>query len=199
MKYYDVQQKSQEWFDLRLGKFTASTIKNLFAKKNTQTYQDEINRVVYERFTGNRTEVYVNEAMAYGILMEDVAREKYEMEQMVRVKQAGICIDDSGWMAASPDGFVEDGLLEIKCPQPATMITYLLNQTIPDKYIYQINLQLYLAEKEWCDFVAYNHNFPLLIIRYNRDEKIIKAILDEVDIAKEQVIKTLTKIKEQIT
>lgn len=199
MKYYDVQQKSQEWFDLRLGKFTASTIRNLFAKKNTQTYQDEINRVVYERFTGNRTEVYVNEAMAYGILMEEVAKEKYEMEQMVKVKPAGIYIDDTEWLAASPDGFVEDGLLEIKCPQPATMITYLLNQTIPDKYIYQINLQLYLAAKEWCDFVAYNHNFPLLIIRYNRDEKIIKAILDEVDIAKEQVIKTLTKIKEQIT
>jgi hypothetical protein len=47
MKHYDIDQNSEEWNALRLGKFTASTFADLFMKKDTKTYKDAIIKVAY--------------------------------------------------------------------------------------------------------------------------------------------------------
>ena len=56
---------------------------------------------------------------------------------------------------ASPDGLVgDDGLVEIKCPATATHIETLLTETVPGKYITQMQAQMACTGRAWCDFVV---------------------------------------------
>ena len=62
---------------------------------------------------------------------------------------------------ASPDGLVgDDGLVEIKCPNTATHIETLLSQSVPAKYLPQIQWQLACTNRQWCDFVSFDPRMP---------------------------------------
>ena len=39
MKFYDIDQNSEEWNEIRIAKFTASMFGDLFSDKKTATYQ----------------------------------------------------------------------------------------------------------------------------------------------------------------
>jgi hypothetical protein len=76
---------------------------------------------------------------------------------------------------ASPDGLVaDDGLIEIKCPQPATHLDTLLGQYVPGKYVHQMQWQMACTGRAWCDFVSYSPAFPdpmrLYVQRVSRDD-----------------------------
>ena len=66
MKFYDIDQNSDDWADLRRGKFTASTFADLFMDKKTATYQKAIIKVAYEIVTGESEESYSNKWMQRG-------------------------------------------------------------------------------------------------------------------------------------
>lgn len=64
--------------------------------------------LLYSTFTGSR-------ATRYGTLMDDVARQEYVAQQRgnghpgLKTKESGLVVSfDNPWMAASPDGLVED-------------------------------------------------------------------------------------------
>lgn len=192
---YIVEQRSPEWFNLRIGKFTASTFKNLFAGSNTQTYKNEIYRVVFERLTKKSPENVVTEYMQRGTELEPEARSVYELETGNNVKESGF-FELNEWIGASPDGLIrEDGLIEIKCPKYSTMIEYMIKNKVPSEYIWQIQGQLWVTERKWCDFVAYHPDLPILIIRVLRDENKIK----ELELAVNQAISEVKKILETIS
>lgn len=192
---YIVEQRSPEWFNLRIGKFTASTFKNLFAGSNTQTYKNEIYRVVFERLTKKSPENVVTEYMQRGTELEPEARSVYELETGNNVKEPGF-FELNEWIGASPDGLIrEDGLIEIKCPKYSTMIEYMIKNKVPSEYIWQIQGQLWVTERKWCDFVAYHPDLPILIIRVLRDENKIK----ELELAVNQAISEVKKILETIS
>lgn len=91
-------------------------------------------------------------------------------------------IENSG---ASPDGLIgSDGLIEIKCPNTATHIEYLLANEVPAEYIPQMKWQLACTKRTWCDFVSYdprlNASNRLFIIRYTPTPQEITAIENEV-------------------
>jgi predicted phage-related endonuclease len=86
---------------------------------------------------------------------------------------------------ASPDGLVgEDGCIEIKCPNTATMLEYIEDRSVPRKYLLQMQWQLACTGRNWCDFVAFDPRLPkhlrLLVIRVPRDESVIAEIAGEV-------------------
>ena len=195
MKYHDIQQNSDDWFLLRLGKFTASTFKNLFAKPTTVAYQKEINRVVFERLTGKVPESFTNDYMQRGTELEPIAREAYEAQKFTVVQNGGFWGDE--WAGCSPDGLVEDqGLLEIKCPAFNTMIDYLLKQKLPSEYYYQVHGQMYITDRQWCDFVAFHPDLPIFILRIERSEEVCMQIQQQIDIAITESEKRLIKLKE---
>jgi len=74
---------------------------------------------------------------------------------------------------ASPDGTIgTDGLVEIKCPNTATHIEYLLSNSAPNNYVFQMYWQMACTGRQWCDFVSYDPRLPedlqLLVVRYHR-------------------------------
>lgn len=174
--FHDVEQGSEEWLSLRMGKFTASMFSDLMASKSTLTYQKAINRVVFERLTNESPESFKSEYMERGNELEPLARERYELESFNDVKNGGF-FSLGDYIGASPDGLIdEDGTNEFKCPSFNTMINYLLKKELPSEYKHQVHGQLYVTGRKWCDFMAYHPKLKPLIIRVERDETIIKEI-----------------------
>jgi hypothetical protein len=82
----------------------------------------------------------------------------------------------------SPDGLLgDDGLLEIKCPaSQAKHLAALRDGSHANEYRWQIQGQLWVTGRQWCDAVSYDPRFPsglqLAITRVQRDEKVIKEL-----------------------
>lgn len=154
------EQRSEVWFACRLGIATASG----FSKVMTSKFEISAQRAEYgielatERITGKRVETHINSAMQHGIDYEDEAALCYSMDSGEDVREVGFCYyDDRRSFGVSPDRMVgEDGILEIKCPQPKTLLKFQKDGKLPTRYIQQIYGQLLVTGRDWCDFYAYH-------------------------------------------
>jgi putative phage-type endonuclease len=196
-----IEQGTPEWFAQRCGKVTASRIADLMAKTKSgwgASRKNYMAQLVAERVTGTVAESYTNAAMQWGIDTEPMARQAYEAANLVTVDEAGFVehpkIKGAG---ASPDGYVGDGLVEIKCPNTATHIDTMLSGKIQDKYIKQMQWQMACTQTAFCDFVSYDPrmgpDLALWVKRVNRDHQMIAdieaAVVDFIQEIDEQVSK----------
>jgi putative phage-type endonuclease len=206
-----IEQRTEEWFQQRLGKVTASRISDVIAKTKTgvsTSRQNYLVQLVSERLTGKKGDSFVNQAMLDGIERESAARALYMLNRDVSVTEVGFfdhpVINNSG---ASPDGAVnaeEDGkyagLIEIKCPIETTHTNTLMSKSVPSKYIPQMQWQLACTNASWVDFVSYNPNFPpelqLFIARVDRNQIYISELEVEVEKFLDEVEQTILKLKE---
>lgn len=193
-------QGSIEWLAARVGKVTASRVADVIATTKTGYGASRANymaELIAERLTGQPAERYTNAAMAHGTATEPEARDLYAFMVDAEVEQVGLVehptVADSG---ASPDGLVgDDGLVEIKCPNTATHIETLLGQTVPAKYVTQMQWQMACTGRQWCDFASYDPRLPesmrIFIQRVERDEEYIAWLETE-------VTKFLTELDEKV-
>jgi hypothetical protein len=184
-----IEQGTEEWFNARLGKVTASRVADVIAKTKSgySTSRDNyLAQLVCERLTNTKADSFTNSAMQWGTETEPLARAAYEGVRDVLVDEVGFIphpfIKDAG---ASPDGLVGDaGMLEIKCPNTSTHIETLLDQKVPSKYNTQMQWQMACADREWCDFVSFDSRMPeglqIFVKRVFRDDDYIKTLETEV-------------------
>lgn len=191
-----IEQGSPEWFAMRAGKVTASKVSDVMSAITTAGYKNYLADLVVERLTGNKTESFTNAAMQWGVDQEPIARAEYEVKTGNFVDQIAF-VDHPTIVnfGCSPDGLVgDDGLIEIKCPNTATHIDYVMQDKVPTKYIPQIQCQLAVTGRKWCDFVSFDPRLPdglqILIVRLERDNEYIEKLearvvkfLDEVNSA----------------
>ena len=199
-----MEQKSEEWFKARLGKVTASRVADVLAKTKTGVSASRANyltELVVERLTGQQAELYMNDAMQWGTDTEPQARMAYEAHKSVLVDEVGF-IDHSSiaMFGCSPDGLVgDDGLIEIKCPNSKTAIETILSGKAPSKYIPQMQTQMAVTGRAWCDFVSFDPRLPedlqLFVVRVNRDDEYIANLEKEVSAFLQEVDETVTKLK----
>jgi putative phage-type endonuclease len=207
-----IEQRTDEWFQQRLGKVTASRISDVIAKTKTgvsTSRQNYLIQLVSERLTGKKGDSFVNQAMLDGIEREAAARELYEKTKGVSVTEVGFfdhpIIKNSG---ASPDGAVnaeEDGkyvgLIEIKCPIETTHTNTLMSKSVASKYMPQIQWQMASVSPnvKWVDFISFNPNFPdtmqLFVARVDRDDTYIAELESEVIKFLDEVDQTILKLK----
>ena len=206
-----IEQRTEEWFQQRLGKVTASRISDVIAKTKTgvsTSRQNYLIQLVSERLTGKKGDSFVNQAMLDGIERESLARQLYMQTRGVSVTEVGFfdhpIIKNSG---ASPDGAVnaeEDGkyagLIEVKSPIETTHTNTLMSKSVPSKYIPQMQWQLACTGAKWVDFISYNPNFPdtmqLFVARVERDNDYIAELEAEVIKFLDEVEQTILKLKE---
>lgn len=184
-----MEQRTDEWYAARLGKVTASRVADVVAKTKSGYSASRDNymaELICERLTGTRGEFFPSAAMVWGTEQEPRARAAYEAAQGVLVEETGFVlhalIDDAG---ASPDGLVgDDGLVEIKCPNTATHLEFLLTSKIPDKYVTQMMWQMLCTGRKWCDYVSYDPRLPehmqLKIVRVVADQVLMTQLENEV-------------------
>lgn len=184
MKILNVEQRSKEWFEARLGVITGSRAKNIF-RSNNLSFLDEL---IAERMTGIIEESFTSRAMEHGILFEPEALKTYNERTNSNAQEVGFCIHDNyDWLAVSPDALIfEDNIavggVEIKCPSSKKHVEYIRQNKIPNEYKHQVLHYFIVIETlEFLDFVSYDPRFKqrdLHVVRVTRDE--IKEELKEV-------------------
>jgi putative phage-type endonuclease len=184
-----MEQGSDAWFNIRIGKVTASRVADVLAKTKTgysTTRDNYMAQLVCERLTGQKSESFTNAAIQHGVETEAYARAAYEALYDVLVDEVGFVSHPTIEMAgASPHGLVgDDGLIEIKCPNTATHIETLLSESVPNKYFTQMQFQIACTGRKWCDFVSFDNRLPselqMFVKRVPRDDVYIKLIEDEI-------------------
>lgn len=182
-------QGSPEWFAQRRGKVTASRVADVIAKTKSGWGASRKNyaaQLIAERLTGKTSESYSNAAMQWGTETEPDARAAYEFYTDADVELIGFADHPTIEMTgASPDGLVGDvGMVEIKAPNTATHIDTLLGQTVPKKYITQMQWQMACCDRQWCDFVSFDPRMPedmrMFVLRVERDRTALLSLEDEV-------------------
>ena len=193
-----IEQGSDAWHQLRLGKVTASRVADILAKTKTgpsASRQNYLIELALQRTTGIIVESYSNAAMEWGVQNEQNARVLYEITTNNFVDTVAFVDHPSiSWFGCSPDGLVSDGgLMEIKCPNSTTHWEYFKSNKPPQKYVIQMQAQMACTGRDWCDFVSFDPRMPersqLLVVRVDRDnafiaemEEQIKQFLSEVEV-----------------
>jgi putative phage-type endonuclease len=177
------EQRSEEWYLAHLGLVTSSNFDTVLSSKSSSGRKTYMMKLLAERMTGIPQTSYSNLAMENGIETEPFAREYYEAIKNIHVEQLGFI--RMGEVGSSPDGLVgDDGMIEIKCPYSSTHLGYILANKMPSSYVPQVQGQLWICERQWCDFISYDPKVksrPFWSIRVERDEDYIKNLSNNVD------------------
>lgn len=189
VKISNAVQGTDEWHQARLGKATASRFGDIIATTRSGYSTSRRNyaaELAIEILTGSRQDFFKSAAMEWGTDTEPVARLHYSLETGNDVEETGFWLHDILPCGASPDGLVgEDGLIEIKCPNTATHIETLASGKVPRQYIAQVQGQLWITDRKWCDFVSFDPRLPenaqMIIIRVERDEQLIRDLEFELE------------------
>lgn len=180
----DIEQGTDEWKELRLGKVTASRLSDVLSKGRgnapSKTRAAYMLQLAAERLTGEPEDSFSNKYMEWGNECEPQARAMYEFDSGNDVEEVAFVIhsDDFG---VSPDGLVgDDGLLEIKCPKTTTQIERYLKGEFPAAYKAQVQGQLLATGCKWCDFVSFDPRISgdaqYFCVRVERDENYIAEL-----------------------
>ena len=195
-----IEQGTDAWLQLRLGKVTASRVADIMAKTKTGVSASRGNYLIelaLQRVTGNIEPMYTNDAMQHGIDEEPYARVAYEVKTGNFVDQIAFVEHPTiEWFGCSPDGLVgNDGLIEIKCPNSATHWATIKDGKPPNKYVIQMQTQMACTNRQWCDFVSFDSRMPersqLFICRVERDQ----TMIDEIEA---EVMKFLSEVESEV-
>ena len=180
-----MEQRSEELYKARKGRFTASQIHKLMGARGLgQTGESYILEVVTQSLGVELLE-FSTYAMQYGTDMEPIAKQYYEAAFQCEIEEHGFIVPD--WCdqtGASPDGLVKgkNKLIEIKCPyNPVNHTKNLLIKSVDDlkanhkEYYWQIQHQLACTGLQVCDFVSFHPEFTginrMIAIEIHRNEK----------------------------
>lgn len=201
MLVHNVRQRTPEWHALRqkysLTASNAQAIGNQGKGLETLVYE-----VLATKYSTAEKDDYSNKDLERGEELEPQARAMYELETGNEVTEVGFVTNEeiSKMGGASPDGLVgDDGLVEIKCFEDVKHFKMTLGDfEIESKYEWQIQMQLLITERKWCDFVAFNPNYKksLLIKRIYPDEVKFEALRVGLKIGEEIINKIEAKNEE---
>lgn len=188
-----IEQRSAEWFKSRLGCVTGSCVDEVLAKPRGKGQGEALTRkklkarLACELMTGKSLDDgYMSWDMQRGIKLEPQARIEYELLTGYDVQSVGFVLHSSvPRFGASPDSYVgTDGILELKCPNQATHLDYVLAGIVPSEYRKQMLAELSCTGRQWVDFVSFHPDMPphlqLFIVRMKRDDVVIAEIEAEV-------------------
>jgi putative phage-type endonuclease len=181
-----MEQQTAEWYAARVGKFTSSRMTDL--KSDRYRWQ-----LALERLTGRSHEPqYQSREMQWGNEHEADAADLYSFLTDRGLEKVGF-IDHPTMprCGASPDRLVvgEKGMVEIKCPASHTHGAYLLGAPIDRGYVLQMQWQMEVAKRDWCDWVSYDPRFEggdippgseIIIRRVERDAALIRTLRSDV-------------------
>jgi len=203
MKKHNMEQKTDEWFHIRKGKITGTTLKAIMGTSKAR--QEAMYEIIAERLTvGVESEGDYENPMQRGTRLEPDAISAFELETGKNVERVGFAEDDDNPLIAnSPDGLIgEDEAIEAKCLGGKNHIKMWLTNEIPDEYFWQV-VQYFVVNKklQTLYFVGYNPDIPihsLHIIEIKKADieeetkkakKEQKKFLDEVDTLLAKIIK----------
>ncbi len=178
MRKIDCRQGTDEWDAWRnrptaseFGKFCTPARGDYGAAASTYAAK------IVAKQLGLYTEPPPSYWMEWGMEHEPNARHAYTQQTGRDVEEVGFILPDhTDSYGGSPDGLVgDDGLLEIKCPAPETLISYLPDEdedlVLPVQYRPQTQGLLLISGRAWLDFFVFHPKLEPLLLRVEPDVK----------------------------
>lgn len=156
----DTVQGSGEWLNMRLGVITGSKAKDAIGTPLAS--ESLIAQLISEELAGAEEELFKSYAMEWGIMNEPLAIEQYELRSGEKCEVIGfVKSTEFPWLGVSPDRLVkrDDGWhgVEVKCPNTATMVKYMMTGGIPKEYLAQVvHYFIVINDMMSLDFVVYD-------------------------------------------
>ena len=144
-----LEQRSQEWYDIRQNLITASDFAQALGDGKFGTQKQ-----FFQKKCGYEKDTFDNNmpALKWGIKYEPIAIDAYAAKNKVKMYEFGLLIHpqpNMKWFGASPDAISELGIMvEIKCPWRRV-----ITGEVPKQYYYQIQGQLDVCCLQECDFL----------------------------------------------
>ena len=162
-EFYDVEQNTDEWFQMRAGRLTSSklgTIMANYGKAFGEPAKKYAVNIAIEQITGKAIpSSYSNEHMERGHEQEPIARMLYEEEMFCNVSNGGFF--GSEFIGCSPDGLISDsGVIEIKSVIAPVHYANIKRQSVDPAYKWQCIGNVKFTGRDWIDFVSYCSEFP---------------------------------------
>lgn len=198
--FHDIEQNSDLWFDMRLGKVTGSGLSKImanFGKSFGEPAKKYAVEIALEQITGkSQGEFYSNAHMERGTEQEPIARKLYEDIHFCDVSNGGFF--DNGNTGCSPDGLIyHDGVLEIKCVIGSVQFETIKRNKFDPKYKWQLVFELRETGRDWIDYVSYSSDFPEnnRVVEYRIDRDFFKEEFVMVEDRLEQFFKVVNENK----
>ncbi len=167
--YRDIEQGTKAWFDIRDGKLTSTTLKKVLklTNKRDKKWHSAAFHLLAETYLDMEDEFQLpsSQIMARGHTLEPIARECYEEHTWIMIEEVWF-IEKNSYLWLSPDGIVNTNTrkkpkytraVEIKCPLGPNFMKYMIQNKIPDEYMWQVlNYFLVMDDLTTLDFVIYH-------------------------------------------
>ncbi|KKN76967.1 hypothetical protein LCGC14_0364590 [marine sediment metagenome] len=201
MIYHDIEQGSDEYCELKLGKISSSHFSEIMVNTINRGGEfdsqakwgvgakDYAARLALERKTKKRLDSFQNDWMQRGNRLEPEARQKYECKTFQLVENGGLFIN--GDLATSPDGLIEKGGIEIKCVKYNTQFAVMEAEFYDTKYKWQMQGQMLVANLKFVDFVSYCPEHP-------KETELYIYRVEKNNVNSDQITKRLEHFKELI-
>lgn len=214
--HFDIEQNTEEWDQVRVGKFTASKAADLLMNPTTQGYKNLIDKIFEERFTGMKSESDTFRGNGFterGHELEPVAIADYELNSFNDVLPVGF-VESCNWVGCSPDGLIDDDkLIQIKCPVFLTQYKYLqiyeemtnqknntnidndILKKIDSKYYKQMQFELYACDDRTKNiFYSYHPKLKPVELHITPDLDMFYAFDVEIAYAKNEIINRIERL-----
>ena len=164
------EQRSPEWYELRKGLLTASSLASALGHDHFKSRE----QLIYDKTSTEEVPYVSNSTTEWGVKYEEIATKFYEYLNNVKIIEFGLIPHpEFKIFGASPDGICSNDssddyvgrMLEIKCP-PKRKFT----KTVPKHYWYQMQGQLECCNLNECDFLQ------VKLLEYDNYEEYSKDI-----------------------
>lgn len=176
--YHDVEQNTKEWYQLKAGKLSGSSIgevmSNLESDKFSYGFKNLAIKIAVEQITGiASTNQFYSHDMRRGHEQEPEARLTYENFTLCEVQDGGFF--ERGNLGCSPDGLVgSSGIIEIKSVLSHVHHKNITRGCVDPAYKWQCYFNLMITGRQWIDFISYCQDFPddkkVFVFRIYADE-----------------------------
>ena len=148
------------WLQSRCGKLTASRMADAldFTAKGGEGAKRRALKIelLAERMTGDSVPHFVNSFMQWGLEQEPFAKQAFELATGQMLTDCGLFdhpeIHD---FAATPDALLPGAVVEFKCAQTTTHLTWMMAGGVPAQHKPQILAQLACTGRQRAVFVSF--------------------------------------------
>jgi putative phage-type endonuclease len=192
--FFDVAQRSEEWFALRRGIPTASRFATVLANGKGGGESVTRTKLLYalagEIISGETAEGFRNDAMQRGCEMEPLARAYYARTRLAELTEVGFIrrkLPSGRFVGASPDALVagQSKALEIKTMRPDLILQMLDAGAagFPPEHRAQCQGTMWVADLDEIDLLVFHAGMPVNpTFRLLRDEAYIRELSEQIEV-----------------
>lgn len=195
---YDIEQRSEKWFELRKTIPTASSFNKILNHKGLVSSQFN-NYLEQIKYPNAEPKIITTDDIQRGIDYEDEALQEFEFLTGIETAKIGFVTDDDKKAGASPDAVIINNIndqiisgVEIKCPRPNNHYKYKEANKCPNQYYPQVMGTMAICGVNYWYFVSYCvDDGDIFIKKIERNQEWINRFFNLIDVFNSKLVSTI--------